>query len=144
MLEKIVWEKIIDHMPKDGPGCVHNFPDIGLVLMLHIGKARGSGGIWRSWASRRSIATSPCDGGIDDCLKGNAIHVETCQSLARGLIFVLRGTDENTPLRSKGESLGAYPLFAVSQSGLGICVGLLALRSMKTISPGVELSKRLL
>ena len=123
MLEKIIWEKIINHMPKDGPGGVHNFPDIGLVLMLHIGKARGSGGIWRLRTGRGSIATSPCDSGIDDCLKSNAVHVESCPCSARGLIFVLRGTDENTPLQSKGESLGAYPLFAVSQPRLGIRVG---------------------
>ena len=122
MFEKIIWEKIIDHMPKDSPGSVHNFPDIGLVLMLHIGKARGSGGIWRSGTRRGSIATSPCDSRIDDCLKGNAIHVESCQFLARGLISILRGTDENTPLRSKGGSLGAYPLLAVSQLELEICV----------------------
>ena len=35
-------------------------------------------------------------------------------------MFPLQGTDENTPLQSKGESLGAYPLFAVSQVELGV------------------------
>ena len=85
MLERIIWEKIIDHMAKDGPGCVDNFPDIRLVLMLHIGKARGSGGIWRLRTSRRGVATSPCDSGINDCLKGNAVHVESCQCLARNI-----------------------------------------------------------